>query len=133
MARFLRVRKNITLNLQETVPREKLFSPRGPLPCTVGLSRAPWQETPSGRGIFVSGDFTSLPQALGGAKAASLSITQKGKLRLRKGGKTGQGHATIRDKVSIPQGRGRFTFQQGEFEETYWILQNSIILRKKEK
>lgn len=41
MARFLRVRKNITLNLQETVPREKLFSPRDAcLYCGADLSRA---------------------------------------------------------------------------------------------
>lgn len=41
MARFLRVRKNITLNLQETVPREQLFSPRDAcLDCGAGRSRA---------------------------------------------------------------------------------------------
>lgn len=59
MARFLRVRKNITLNLQETGPRETLFPPRGPLPL---LPAQP--EPPAGMRDANSGDLVPAPLSL---------------------------------------------------------------------
>lgn len=48
LARFLRVRKNITLNLQETVPREKLFAVEGTPAWHCGSDLSPRAGNPFG-------------------------------------------------------------------------------------
>lgn len=72
MARFLRVRKNITLNLQETVTREKQVLPRdAPLALLVEL------ESPGGKPLWkrqAGGDRTVLRTEACGCWGLSSSL-----------------------------------------------------------